>query len=531
MPTTTNKAIRLPAIGEAAWGSTLNTQTFVDIDNIFNSSGRVKPSDGGTGLDTSGSNGVPSINAGTWAINNVLTANRLLYAAASNTITSSANLTYDGTGFVVSTVGPHAIGGAIANDGQLYLRGTFAPTTSSLGADVGMFFGQTINAQAGRNAAALWLDPTLAEAASGTHDIFATLRVRRPSITAGAAALTNAASVYIQDAPTGGTNNYALWVDSGYIRFDGAHKQSGNSFSTGLLIERSDTAAEGSLYVGGDSQVYLQEANASGNYLTVDNAGVGINVAAISAQLHVVSGDAGRVGLIANTAATPTAKVQQWLNNGTEWAFLNATNSISQFSLPTNNLGNNVAGPSLRAERNSNAGAESGAAGTLAIAQANGTAAYIWQDNAGNVRTNSAAPTGSAGTPTVSDTAGTVVGTQTSWHELKENIILAQIPDYENALQAVLVTPLYHFDLKADGKRRLGYVIYEEDRKSWFSHNDGRQQIPTLDERALFGYHAAAIKALHARIATLEGEVVVLRAKLIAGANIREEELAIPRRR
>ena len=52
---------------------------------------------GGTNLDTHASSGVVSINAGTWTINNVLTTGRLLYAAASNAITSSANLSFSST--------------------------------------------------------------------------------------------------------------------------------------------------------------------------------------------------------------------------------------------------------------------------------------------------------------------------------------------------------------------------------------------------------------------------------------------------
>lgn len=139
MPTTTNKAIRLPAIGEAAWGSILNSQTFVDIDNIFNASGYVKPSDGGTGLNTSASSGVPSVNAGTWSVNNVLTANRILYAASGNTITSSANLTFDGTGLSIGT-NPAAAGGIrLPND--IDLRGRNAGNT----ADLSLIFANTSN--------------------------------------------------------------------------------------------------------------------------------------------------------------------------------------------------------------------------------------------------------------------------------------------------------------------------------------------------------------------------------------------------
>lgn len=60
------------------------------------------------------------------------------------------------------------------------------------------------------------------EAASGTHALAAQVVFKAISITAGAATTTNTATVYIEDAATGGTNNYALWVDAGISRFDGS---------------------------------------------------------------------------------------------------------------------------------------------------------------------------------------------------------------------------------------------------------------------------------------------------------------------
>lgn len=54
----------------------------------------ITAANGGTGLNTSASSGVPSVNAGTWVVNNVLTAGRLLYADSGNTLASSAALTW-----------------------------------------------------------------------------------------------------------------------------------------------------------------------------------------------------------------------------------------------------------------------------------------------------------------------------------------------------------------------------------------------------------------------------------------------------
>lgn len=56
--------------------------------------GQLAAGRGGFGIDTSSSSGIPSVNAGTWAINNVLTAGRVLFAGASNTIASDSDLTF-----------------------------------------------------------------------------------------------------------------------------------------------------------------------------------------------------------------------------------------------------------------------------------------------------------------------------------------------------------------------------------------------------------------------------------------------------
>lgn len=51
---------------------------------------------GGTGLDTSAWSGIPTVNAGTWTQNNVLTNQRVILAGASNTVTSDADFVFDG---------------------------------------------------------------------------------------------------------------------------------------------------------------------------------------------------------------------------------------------------------------------------------------------------------------------------------------------------------------------------------------------------------------------------------------------------
>ena len=215
--------------------------------------------------------------------------------------------------------------------------------------------------------------------------------------------------------------------------------------------------------------------------------------------------DAAQIALIVNTAAAATAATQAWQFNGVNAVnlFTRSTNTV--FTLEARNFGNDIAGSTVEIFRNTSAGVEGPAAGSLRLLQAAGGSGVLWMDNTaapGLLRVNTAAPTGSSGAPTTSDTAGTVVGTQTSWWKLKQNI--TPFADYKKALAAIVETPLFSFDM--NGRHYdAGYVIHEEDRGRWFSWNDGRQQIPALNERQIAGYFAASIKALHARLEILEG--------------------------
>lgn len=57
-------------------------------------------------------------------------------------------------------------------------------------------------------------------AGSGTHALFANMVINPVAINSGAATLTNSATLYVNGAATGATNNYGLWA-LGTTRFDG----------------------------------------------------------------------------------------------------------------------------------------------------------------------------------------------------------------------------------------------------------------------------------------------------------------------
>ena len=79
--------------------------------------------------------------------------------------------------------------------------------------NVGVDISKTATMTANSNGAVLYVHGTMVEASSGTHAAVAGLRVDGPTITAGAASTTVAASLYLPTVPTGGTSNYCIYSD------------------------------------------------------------------------------------------------------------------------------------------------------------------------------------------------------------------------------------------------------------------------------------------------------------------------------
>jgi|SRR5712691_9471387 len=160
--------------------------------------------------------------------NNADTADNLLITDAGNA-TIRNNL-------VVSGTGPHAIGGATAAATQINIQGAFT-ATGGAGNAFGLEFGSSIIVQANQDAALFDIDGTLVEAGSGTHGTFSGIRLNIQE-TLAAAAVTDFAAIRVLagsaldagvttasgikiNAPTGATNNFALWVAAGTSRLDG----------------------------------------------------------------------------------------------------------------------------------------------------------------------------------------------------------------------------------------------------------------------------------------------------------------------
>jgi hypothetical protein len=126
---------------------------------------------------------------------------------------------------------PHSFGATLNTGIELFIAGNFDSGQSFAR---GMQLGMTMTANAdGGNMTGLYINPTLTERSGGTHSILSGIYLE-PAITAGAASVTEAASIYIAaltaqsgtsiasglhiEAPTGATTNYGI-IAGGSIRF------------------------------------------------------------------------------------------------------------------------------------------------------------------------------------------------------------------------------------------------------------------------------------------------------------------------
>ena len=364
---------------------------------------------------------------------------------------------------VVSGTGPHAIGGTVQGYARFRLAGNFISDGSSNVA-YGLRNSAQITGYAGditEIAGTVFQNTIVTQTAEESVGIIAQLYLDEPNITDNLTGdITLAATLYIAAAPDEGETNAALYVAAG------------------------DSILRGELRVGA----------------------AGTN----DGQCHILAGATGTVGLVVEALASASVNCQQWHYNGVPRGSVHLSATQSEMGLLDGDFGNDNPGAILFAFRNTNAGSEGPAAPVLLLEMANSVTACYWTDITGKLRINTNPPTGSSGTPTVADTAGAVVGDQTSWYKLKSNI--NKVVDHQEALDTVLATDLYNFDMK--GNHHMGLVIHEKDRGSWFSYNDDlqKQQTPCLDDRTIYGYTLASIKALHARITTLETEVEQLKA-------------------
>jgi predicted RecA/RadA family phage recombinase len=233
-------------------------------------------------------------------------------------VVGDAQITTDltvGDQLIVSGIGPHAIGGAVDTTRQLLLTGSFTGASNAIGLGVESTLIPTANSVA---FGALF-SSTLNKAGSGTHADFAGIQIQPPTIGAGAAALTNASTLKITGAPTGATNNRALWVAAGLSELAGGLKLLQPNGGEGLLITSS---SQSDLF-------FIKSINAG----TDDSIKFGTNIAA---DLRFFTAAAERIRLTADgifalgtTVTTGAAAGEVVLANGKSLRGINVAGSTT----------------------------------------------------------------------------------------------------------------------------------------------------------------------------------------------------------
>jgi len=149
-----------------------------------------------------------------------------------------------------------------------------------------------------------------------------------------------------------------------------------------------------------------------------------------------------------------------------------------------------------------------GAAGNLSMYRRSGTIDYVWSDNAGNLRINSAPPSESLGSPNYDTTTGTVVGTQTSSRRFKN--VLHERTDYEAMRNVVLFAPVWDFTYKsgAFGGETFTGITCEDTPE--FCMDGGK----SLNPANAIGYLIGTIKAQQTEIDDLKTRLARLEALL-----------------
>ena len=158
----------------------------------------------------------------------------------------------------VSGVGPHGFGAVIGDNRQITIGGAFTSggsdnfaTNLNIGGSVTGTSGDTVSLSF------LRLAGTITTQATDTVTTVASLIVDEPVITVGGSGtVTNSASLYIKTAATEATNDYALWVDAGTTRLDGAL-----DFGAGSTLNSGGADV---IYTGSGDSLWINEtANAN----------------------------------------------------------------------------------------------------------------------------------------------------------------------------------------------------------------------------------------------------------------------------
>lgn len=177
-----------------------------------------------------------------WTTPRTWVAAELVTASIMNThVRDQLNFIYT-SGRIFDDAALLSFGAATRAQTYFQIAGSFAPADAGIYV-AGLDFIAGITGTPNDNLFGVRLVPALTEAASGTHAVMAALAVDA-NMTGAAGATTVAATVYIAQAPSIGATNWALWVDSGAVKFDAGLEVDGTIQADGA-ITMADTQLSG----------------------------------------------------------------------------------------------------------------------------------------------------------------------------------------------------------------------------------------------------------------------------------------------
>lgn len=210
----------------------------------------------------------------------------------------------------VNPTGKIAINTGSVGAGLVHVGGSY--TATSL---IDSIFGvkSTYVAMTNGDAYGLNCKPVFTKAASGTHAFFVGALMEPPTIGGGAATVSTATTLYVAGAPTGASNNYALWVSAGTSRID-------SKLSLGLTA----TATTARLHIAGGTATAgtAPLKFTSGTLMTTAEAGA-VEFLTDKAYLTITTGAARKELTLNDTALTagqaPTITTNGRLTNSNKF--------------------------------------------------------------------------------------------------------------------------------------------------------------------------------------------------------------------
>ena len=242
---------------------------------------------------------------------------------------------------------------------------------------------------------------------------------------------------------TGTATRVAEWQDSNTLQAASLIKSGSGILTLSAAADQTlMLTGGGTLALGGFTLTVPATGTAAllatANVFTVNQtigALLGVNVTpVVGQQVTVLAAATTTKALLLNTPASSVAAIQEWQYNGSIAVGLNVFATERSLTLVQFDNGS-AQGCNIDIRRNSNVSTP--AAGFLGLMNLGGTGYRIWPDTSGLLRIHTADPTNA------NDTAGTIVGTQSSYVAAK--LLDVELPD--------LWESLYHV-VEAAGKLR-----------------------------------------------------------------------------